>query len=315
MARVTVLGGGHGVAAVLEALREDGHELTAVVSMADDGGSSGELRRRWGGAAVGDLRRALIALSGRPRLATGLARRIPCCSLGRHPVGNLLLRALTDAFDDDLQTAADRLGGLLRARGRVIGATVAEVTLVGLARDDLLFGESAISSARTPIHRLRFSPARPQVAAAAVDAVMSAEVVLLGPGSLFTSVLAVAALPDLKAALASTPARIVCICNLADEGETRCMSGGQHLDALRREAVRVDAVLHDPVAAVHLGPDEITRANVEEFAGTLCAGATGAHDPARLRSALSGIVSMPYVEGRPAPRRRRRRRQREATPA
>jgi uncharacterized cofD-like protein len=292
MARVTVLGGGHGVAAALEALRDDGHDLTAVVTIADDGGSSGELRRRGGGAAVGDLRRALIALSAADELAARLAERVSDGSLGWHPVGNLLIRRLTDALSGDLQAAVDWLGAELRIRGRVIGATLEEVSLIGVSRGDLLFGESAIGSASAPIDRLRFSPARPRVSPAATDSVLGADVVLLGPGSLFTSVLAVAALPDMAAALAATPARVVWICNLTREpGETRSLSGGEHLGAIRRAGVRVDAVLHDPSAPLHLTPQEVARAAVRVCEGRLAAEIQqAAHDPARLRSALRELV-------------------------
>jgi len=292
MARVTVLGGGHGVAAALEALREDGHDLTAVVSTADDGGSSGELRRRGGGAAVGDLRRALIALSADAKLAARLAERVPGGALGGHPVGNLLIRSLTEALGGDLQAAVDRLGAQLQIRGRVIGATLGELSLIGVAQGELLFGESAIGAAKAPIEKLRFSPARPPVSPAAIDAVSRADLVVLGPGSLFTSVLAVAALPEMKAALAVTPAQIVWICNLTRERhETRSLSGEAHLGALRQAGVRVDLVLHDPAASVHLTPEEILRAAVPVRAEPLVAEMQqAAHDPVRLRSALREIL-------------------------
>ena len=171
MASVTVLGGGHGVAAALQALRDQGHELAAVVTTADDGGSSGDLRRREGGGAVGDLRRALIALSDDRWLAAQLAERIPLGSLGRHPVGNLLIRSLVKSSGGDLQTAIDRLANRLGVRGRVICATVGEVSLIGVARGELLFGESAIGACGAPIDRIRFSPRRPAVSPAAVEAV------------------------------------------------------------------------------------------------------------------------------------------------
>lgn len=289
--RVTVIGGGHGVAVVLEALRDEGLDLAAVVTVADDGGSSGELRRRWGGAAVGDLRRALIALSDDEHAAY-LADRVPCGRLGRHAVGNLVIRGLASTLGGDLQAAIDWLGAELRVRGRVIPATVGEVSLVGIAGEELIFGESAIGSAAAPIDRLRFSPPRPAVSAAAVQAIQQADLVLLGPGSLFTSVLAVAALPDLRAALAATPAEIVWICNLVGQaGETGSMPGAAHLDALRREGVRVDGVLHDPSAAVHLAPADVARAGVVAVARRLSAARTpGAHDPRRLRGALRDII-------------------------
>jgi uncharacterized cofD-like protein len=161
-----------------------------------------------------------------------------------------------------------------------------------MARGELLFGESAIGSAVTPIDRLRFSPARPQVSPVAIDAVSRADVVMLGPGSLFTSVLAVAALPELKAALATTPAHVLWICNLAPQsGETGSLSGAEHLEALRRAGVRVDVVLHDPAAPLHLTQEEIARAALTVYDAPLAAGEKqAAHNPDGLRSALREIV-------------------------
>jgi uncharacterized cofD-like protein len=221
-----------------------------------------------------------------------MAERVPLGSLGRHPVGNLLIRSLVKSSGGDLQTAIDGLATRLGVRGRVVCATVGEVSLIGVARGELLFGESAIGAAAAPVDRLRFSPRRPQVSPVAIDAVSRADVVLLGPGSLFTSVLAVAALPALKAALTVTPAQIVWVCNLTHQpGETRSLSGAGHLEALRRAGVRVDAVLQDPGAAVHLTTAEIARAAVEVHERALAADdRQGAHDPARLRSALREMV-------------------------
>ena len=106
--RVTVIGGGHGLAAVLTALRHEPCELTVVVTIADDGGSSGELRRRLGGPAVGDLRRALIVLAeDHSPLVRAFARPVAVEGFGRHPLGNLVLRSLAEVFGDLTQAAAN----------------------------------------------------------------------------------------------------------------------------------------------------------------------------------------------------------------
>ena len=121
--RVTVIGGGHGLAAVVGALRDEPCDLTVVVTVADDGGSSGELRRRHGGPAVGDLRRALIALAGEEApLARALARPITVDGAGRHPLGNLLIRDLANAVGD-LTQASEWLGSQLGIHARVLPAT------------------------------------------------------------------------------------------------------------------------------------------------------------------------------------------------
>ena len=121
--RVAVLGGGHGVAAVLAALRDAPVDLTAIVTTADDGGSSGDLRRRFGGPAVGDLRRSLIALSdGANLLATVMSRPLET-RYGRHPVGNLLIQSLTDSLGD-LEASSRWLGQWLGISGCVLPASV-----------------------------------------------------------------------------------------------------------------------------------------------------------------------------------------------
>ena len=203
---VAVLGGGHGLAA---ALRDDGAELTAIVTVADDGGSSGELRRRTGGPAVGDLRRSLVAL-GDGEVALTRAFNLPLTvdRLGRHPLGNLLILSLASAFGD-LEKASEWLCERLGIGAVVLPATIEPVSLVADAGGKLIHGESAIGATRAKLRRLHFSPARPTVPDAVPAAIEHADWVLLAPGSLFTSVLAASALPDVARALRA-PRRLWC---------------------------------------------------------------------------------------------------------
>jgi len=293
-----LLGGGHGVAAVAGALDGPGIDLTAIVSVADDGGSSGELRRRWGGPAVGDMRRSFIALSGDQAVVAGaFERRLALAPFGEHPLGNLLLRSVAGALGD-LETASAWLAEHLGIRGRVLPGTVEPIALLAETRSGLVRGESSIGALTAPIERLRFDPARPATPQAAIDAIQAADWVLIGPGSLYTSVLAVAALPDIAAALRVTPARVLWICNLeADCGETLGMSGADHLQALRHHGVRIDAALHDPRARLALDGDGDTRGRPDVFSLALEAGEPGVHDTAALRTALATVF---------AARRRRR---------
>ena len=272
---------------MLAALREEPYELTVVITIADDGGSSGELRRRCGGPAVGDLRRALIALAGDGvPLARALDRPITTPHLGQHPLGNLVIRALEQVFGD-LAAASEWLGLELGIRARVLPATLDTVSLLAEAGGGIIFGESAIGTSHAVIRRLRFRPARPKVTAAALHAIASSDYVLLGPGSLITSVLAVCALPDVASALAATPARVIWICNLeAQAGETTGLSARNHLSVLRRHGVRVDAVLYDPEAELSFAPKYLARQRVEAIARPLLNGRRGVHDPALLRQAL-----------------------------
>jgi len=289
--RVTVLGGGHGVASVLSALRAERHQVTAIVTVADDGGSSGVLRRRTGGAAVGDVRRALIALSGEENpMAASLARKVEIDSLGCHPAGNIVLSALTQTLGD-LQAASDWLAERLRAPGRIVPATVEPVSLTAEARGTLIVGESAIGAASERVARLRFRPDRPQVSPSALQAIADADLILLGPGSLYTSVLAVCALPALAAALADTPAQVIWICNLSPEpSETPELAAADHLAALRRHGVRIDAVLQDRKAKLHLTPGEIAGDALSEIARPLRGGEPHLHDVGLLRLALRDVM-------------------------
>jgi len=289
--RVTVIGGGHGIAAVLRALRDDSY-LTVIVTVADDGGSSGELRRQSGGPAVGDLRRSLIALAGDDvALARAFARLLTIEGLGRHPLGNLMIRSIADAFGD-LEAASDWLGGQLGVRGRVLPATVDSVSLLAHAGGEVIRGESAIGAARARIRRLWFSPDSPRVSVSVLDAIGQADWILLGPGSLFTSVLAACALPPIASALAATTAGVVWICNLeAQRGETEEMSAWDHLAAIRRHGVRVDTVLYDPAAELRFTPQQLAGAHVDAISRPLRDGRPSLHDPALLRLALRELFA------------------------
>ena len=288
-ARVAVLGGGHGVAAVLGALRDAPVELTAIVTIADDGGSSGDLRQRFGGPAVGDLRRSLIALSdGTNMLATVMSRPLET-HYGRHPVGNLLIRSLTDSLGD-LEASSRSLGQWLGISGRVLPASVEPVTLLADTGERVISGESAIGHAGERILRLRFDPHSPRTPLAAVQSILAADWVLLAPGSLYTSTLATSALPQIAMAVDRTPGRVLWLCNLEpDEAETAEMTAEDHLSALRNHGVRVDDVLYDPAAKLHFTPATLARSGIAGFAWPLRAGSRAVHDPRRLSAALEAL--------------------------
>jgi uncharacterized cofD-like protein len=289
--RVVVLGGGHGVAAVLAALRDTPVDLTAIVTTADDGGSSGDLRRRFGGPAVGDLRRSLIALSdGTNLLATVMSRPLET-RYGRHPVGNLLIQSLMDSLGD-LETSSRWLGQWLGISGCVLPASVEPVRLLADTGDRLIAGESAIGHTADRIVRLRFDPQWPRTPLAAVQAIQGADWVLLAPGSLYTSTLATSALPQIVSALARTSARVLWLCNL-DPGraETAGMTAEDHLSALRTHGVRVDAVLYDPDAKLHFRAPNLARSRLAGFAHPLQAGRVPVHDAKLLGAALESLFS------------------------
>jgi uncharacterized cofD-like protein len=280
------------VSAVLRALRDHDLGLTVVVTVADDGGSSGELRRRWGGPAVGDMRRLFIALSGEDAgCARALAAPVTIARFGAHPLGNLMLYSLVKAFGD-LETASEWWTGELGLSARVLPATGQPVTLIAESDGTTIRGESAIGAAHARIDALRFDPQRPEVPRPVLEAIGQADWILLGPGSLFTSVLAVCALPAVASALARTPAHVLWICNLEPQfPETAGMSAADHLGALRRHDVRVDTVLYDPRAPLHFTPPDLTGAHLPGLAYPLADTSGGRHDPQLLSAALTDVFA------------------------
>jgi uncharacterized cofD-like protein len=290
MSRIVVLGGGHGLASVLGALGDGAGELTVIVTVADDGGSSGELRQRGAGPAVGDLRRSLVSLTGEEVvLGRALRRPVTVGRLGSHPLGNLMILSIAEAFGD-LAHATQWLGARLGISGRVLPATTEPVCLVGEADGELVYGETAIG-ARPRVRHLRFVPECPAVSPAVVEAIERADLCLLAPGSLFTSVIATSALPAVASALARTAAPVVWICNLEpDVIETAGMVGDDHLAALRRHGVRVDAALFDPRGELHLDARQLENAQVRPIPRPLLGARRGVHDQGLLRAAIGQLL-------------------------
>lgn len=261
--KVVAVGGGHGQAVTLRAARRYAGELTAVVTVADDGGSTGRLRRELGIVAPGDLRTCLVALSAPDstlarafdhRLAgvggNGAADPGPREVRG-HALGNLVLAGLMDVTGD-VQAAVDEAAALLGAVGRVVPATYASVVLAADTAEGAVEGQVAVM--RSPhIRRVSLVPPDPPAAPAAVGAIEAADQVVLGPGSLYTSVLAAAAVPGVADALRRTAARRVYVANLRPQAaETEGYDVAAHVAALAAHGVPVDVVLCD-TAGIALG--------------------------------------------------------------
>ncbi|HEY2165642.1 MAG TPA: uridine diphosphate-N-acetylglucosamine-binding protein YvcK [Jatrophihabitantaceae bacterium] len=262
--RVVALGGGHGLHASLTALRLITTELTAVVTVADDGGSSGRIRRELKVLPPGDLRMALAALAGadpeHQEWAEVLQHRLGGEGvLSGHPVGNLMLTGLMERYPNPVEAIA-RLAGLVGAVGRVLPMSPVPLDLVAEADrfdpDDLtrtrrIRGQSSIAATPGRIRSIRLmSPGAP-ACAAAVDAVREADVVVLGPGSWFTSVIPHLLLRELGRALADTAARRVVTLNLVPQvGETDGYRPSDLLRTLLAHAepfggLHIDAVVAD----------------------------------------------------------------------
>ena len=255
MARVVALGGGHGLAATLAAARRYAEDLTAIVSVADDGGSSGRLRAAFGIPPPGDLRKCLVALADPESMWTSaFEHRFDAGELEGHAFGNLVLAGLA-ASTGDFEVALAEAGRLLGAVGRVVPATVEPVVLKASVRGpggaggddaDSITGQVAVARSEG-IAGVSLVPADARAPDAALDALAGADQVVLGPGSLFTSVLAVVAVPAIREALAVTPGRKVYVCNLRPQlPETAGYDVAAHVDALRAHGLDIDVVLCQP---------------------------------------------------------------------
>src|SRR5580698_5308834 len=262
---VVALGGGHGLHAALSGLRRVTRDLTAIVTVADDGGSSGRIRREFGVLPPGDLRMALAALCGDDAWGTTWSRVVQHrftgeADLGGHAVGNVLIVALWELLGDTVQ-GLDWVGRLLGAHGRVLPMAsvpldlVAEVEGADPDRPDELTvvrGQVACASTTGRVRSVSLIPANPPACPEAVQAIGEADWVVLGPGSWFTSVLPHLLVPELAAALVSTRARRIVALNLAPQpGETAGFSPHAHLEVLADHApeLTVDVVLADRGAA------------------------------------------------------------------
>lgn len=278
--RAVALGGGHGLHASLSALRLVTSDLTAIVTVADDGGSSGRIRRELPVLPPGDLRMALAALAGdeppQQAWAELLQHRLGGSGvLAGHPVGNLLLTGLFEQ-DGDPVGALARVATLLGCVGRVLPMSPVPLDLVGHAdrfdpddptRTRQIRGQSSIAATPGRVRSVRLLPAGAPACAAAVDAIRAADVVVLGPGSWFTSVIPHLLVRELGRALTTTPAHLVVTLNLVPQaGETEEYSPVDHLRLLLDHAdppggLRINTVIADADAVLdHKDLDDFTHA-------------------------------------------------------
>lgn len=306
--RVVALGGGHGLFVMLSALRRLDLDITAVVTVADDGGSSGRLRRDIPEVLPpGDLRMALAALAGSDPDgalwgATFQHRFAGNGALTGHPVGNIVLVGLGQVLGDPV-AALDAAGRLLGACGRVLPLARRPLDLVaevaGLDEDpsaiSLIRGQSAVASTPGQVRSVTLEPADADACTEAIEAIEAADLVTLGPGSWFTSVLPHLMVADMAAAIRRTAAHRLVVLNLVPQpGETENFSPEEHLDVLFRHApgLRIDTVLAD----VHAVPrpqrlDSAARRMGARLELAAVAAHNGhRHDPAALAEALRTIV-------------------------
>ncbi|MFT7600888.1 MAG: putative cofD-like protein [Acidimicrobiales bacterium] len=280
---VVALGGGHGLASSLRAARTYAGRIAGIVSVADDGGSSGRIRRELGLPAPGDLRRCLSALASDGNLlARSLEHRFESGALEGHPVGNLLIAGLASA-SGDFEAAVSEVARLVGAEGTLHPATRGSVTLLADADDGTLNGQVTIERGSN-IRNLRFDPPNPKSPEAAVQAIMDADQVIIGPGSLFTSVLAAAVVPAIRAALLHTSAQRIFVANIANErGEARGFDLPEHVETLSQHGVTADVVVTAPdTRRVDEVGTDVCVADVADDDGW-------GHDPKKLGAVLNEL--------------------------
>ncbi len=306
---VVALGGGHGLAASLSALRRLTSDLTAVVTVADNGGSSGRLREEFGVLPPGDLRMALAALCGDDRWGQTWAKVLQHRfdsdgAMNGHAVGNLLIVALWELLDDHV-AGLDWVGGLLGARGRVLPMAVTPLDITadvrGLDAADpervtVVRGQVEVATTKGKVLDVSLDPHDPSACPEAVRAILEADWVVLGPGSWYSSVIPHTLVPGLRTALEETEARVVVNLNLvAQRGETEGYTPEDHLAALHRHApgLRIETVLADRSSV----PDETRLRSAADGLGARVVlsdvaldGAPGQHDPEKLARAYALIL-------------------------
>ncbi|SNR88071.1 conserved hypothetical protein, cofD-related [Actinacidiphila glaucinigra] len=308
--KVVALGGGHGLSASLSALRRITQDLTAVVTVADDGGSSGRLREEMGVLPPGDLRKALAALCGDDEWGRTWSqvvqhRFVSEGELHGHAVGNLLIVALWEQLGDPV-AALEWVGRLLGAHGRVLPMSAVPLELTATVRghdpaepDEVttVHGQATVALTPGEVQEVQLVPHDPPAVPEAVQSVLDADWVVLGPGSWFSSVMPHLLVPDLVSALMETRARKVLALNLAPQpGETEGFSPQRHLEVLARHAPKltIDVVLADEAAV--LDRDSLIQA-AERLSGTVELARVAApdgprHDPELLAAAFDRIFRM-----------------------
>ena len=247
--RIVAIGGGHGLSTLLLALKEYTANITAIVTIADSGGSSGRLRQEFNIVAPGDIRNCLVALADAPTLMGELFQyRFPEKSeLKGHNFGNLFLTALYEVANRDFQQAVELTSKVLAIRGRVIPSTVENVHLVARYKDGkITLGEAKIPRPGAEIEQLLLDPPNTKPTTEALEAIQEADIIILGPGSLYTSVLPNLIIQGIPEAICASSAFKIYICNVMTQmGETEGFTASDHVREIIKHTRKdiLDAVI------------------------------------------------------------------------
>jgi uncharacterized cofD-like protein len=287
--KVVVIGGGTGLSVLLRGLKTYTWNVTAVVAMSDDGGSSGRLRAEMGIPPPGDVRNCLVALADtEPLMERLFQHRMEAASgLSGHAFGNLFLAAMTQ-ITGDFEEAIRQSSRVLAVRGQVLPSTLERVALVAELEDGrVVEGESRLAEAGSAVRRIRLNPVSPSPVPAALAAIADADLVVVGPGSLFTSVVPNLLVDGVAEALARTPALRVYVANLMTQpGETDGMDAADHVAALLRHAPGV-------LDAVVVNSRPVPPGDAERYRRSGAVPVAGAAD--RLRAMGLEVVAAPLL--------------------
>ncbi|MDO5738679.1 MAG: uridine diphosphate-N-acetylglucosamine-binding protein YvcK [Ornithinimicrobium sp.] len=313
--RIVALGGGHGLSASLQALRHSSDDITAVVTVADDGGSSGRLREQFDILPPGDLRMALAALCedtawGNQWSAVLQHRFGGTGELAGHALGNLLISALWDLLPQQEVRGLDLVGRLLNTRGRVLPMSLVPLSieaimqtqdLDGTVREETIRGQSQVAGHPGKVVSIRLLPDAPPACPEALESIKLADMVVLGPGSWFTSVMPHLLVPDLREALTNTPALRVLTLNVSlTDDEATGYTVAEHVEAITAHApgLAFDYVIADPDvlrsdeerAALDAAVDGVGATLV--LSGVRKMATPGAHDTLRLAAAYRDVLTV-----------------------
>jgi uncharacterized cofD-like protein len=237
--RIVAIGGGTGLSTLLRGLKEHTSNLTAIVTVADDGGSSGVLREELGIPPVGDIRNCIVALAdAEPLMSEVLQYRFPDTDgatrgLAGHALGNLLIAAMTAVEGGDFEDGIRLMNRILAVRGQVLPVSPTPITLHALTTDGRIVDGQSHVMRTTGIERVWITPGEVRASEDALAAIADAELIVLGPGSLYTSLLPSLMIPAIRDAVLAATAPRIFVCNVAtQEGETAGFDLADHIDAL-----------------------------------------------------------------------------------
>jgi uncharacterized cofD-like protein len=301
--QVTAIGGGHGLAAALQAILDYADVVNAIVTVTDDGGSSGRLSPDLDMPPPGDIRRALLALAPQPSLWRSLVEyRFEGADVAGHSLGNLILAAMTD-LGGDFGDAVNTVGRMLGVQGAVIPVADVPLTLEADVDGATVTGQVAIAASRGIVTDLRVVPEEIVARRPAIEAIGAADQIVLGPGSLFTSTIAPLRVPGVVDAVNDAEATLVYVANLTtQDGETLGMDELAHLEALVAIAglrtpdaiVAHDGPLRVPegLEPVRVRPDRLAESGIRVATGDIADPRADwpQHDPARLGAVLRRLA-------------------------